>query len=130
MSGLVNEWQPGHWGLSSTDFDSWKQSPSTYMHMNLIHMGAGASGLLFAYLAHCMLEKYSLVCCECDASIGGTIWQNSYSSCACGIPARTKPYTLEPNTRLVWLQCPLARDLGLVWASIEVRTRTDCEAEH
>ncbi|KIW87486.1 uncharacterized protein Z519_11809 [Cladophialophora bantiana CBS 173.52] len=65
--------------------------------LKIIHVGAGASGLLLAYKAERQLRNYALICYEKNPSIGGTWWENRYPGCACDIPAHTYTYTFRPN---------------------------------
>ncbi|OAL38935.1 hypothetical protein AYO20_01686 [Fonsecaea nubica] len=66
--------------------------------LKIIHVGAGASGLLFAHKAERMLKNYDLICYEKNDSIGGTWYENRYPGCACDIPAHTYTFPFEPNT--------------------------------
>ncbi|KAI9758077.1 MAG: hypothetical protein M4579_003208 [Chaenotheca gracillima] len=66
-------------------------------HIRIIHIGAGASGLLTAYKARKFLRNYDLVCYEKNAAVGGTWLENKYPGCGCDIPAHIYTYTFEPN---------------------------------
>jgi len=65
--------------------------------IKIIHVGAGASGLLFAQKARKWLQNFELVCYEKNDSIGGTWYENRYPGCACDIPAHTYTFPFEPN---------------------------------
>ncbi|KAH7089256.1 hypothetical protein FB567DRAFT_493912 [Paraphoma chrysanthemicola] len=65
--------------------------------IKIIHVGAGASGLLFAYKARKMLQNYELICYEKNGEVGGTWLENTYPGCACDIPAHVYTYSFEPN---------------------------------
>lgn len=65
--------------------------------LRIIHVGAGASGLLFAHRAEKTLSNYELVCYEKNDAIGGTWYENRYPGCACDIPAHTYTFPFEPN---------------------------------
>ncbi|EXJ66388.1 uncharacterized protein A1O5_10540 [Cladophialophora psammophila CBS 110553] len=65
--------------------------------IKIIHVGAGASGLLFAHKAEKQLQNYELICYEKNEVIGGTWYENRYPGCACDIPAHTYTYPFEPN---------------------------------
>ncbi|KAK2469296.1 hypothetical protein H9L39_19013 [Fusarium oxysporum f. sp. albedinis] len=65
--------------------------------VRIIHVGAGASGLLAAYKAKKMLHNYELVCYDKNGEVGGTWLKNRYPGCACDIPAHLYTYTFEPN---------------------------------
>ncbi|RVX71029.1 hypothetical protein B0A52_03394 [Exophiala mesophila] len=67
-------------------------------HIKIIHVGAGASGLLMAYKARKMLKNFDLILYEKNPVIGGTWWENRYPGCACDIPAHCYTYSFEPNT--------------------------------
>ncbi|KAH6699806.1 cyclohexanone monooxygenase [Leptodontidium sp. MPI-SDFR-AT-0119] len=75
--------------------------PDNYLsksnRLRIIHVGAGASGLLCAYKARKMLDNYDLVCYEKNPEVGGTWWENTYPGCACDIPAHIYTYSFEPN---------------------------------
>jgi cation diffusion facilitator CzcD-associated flavoprotein CzcO len=97
LSSLSTNGSPGSPDTSAADFDIWDQCHSSPSHIRVIHVGAGAAGLLAAYKARRMLKNYSLVCYERNPSIGGTWWENRYPGCACDIPAHTYTYPFEPN---------------------------------
>lgn len=84
--------------------------------LKIIHVGAGASGILFSYKAERQLKNYELICYEKNDSIGGTWYENRsdrpycpyhenwipnlffrYPGCACDIPAHTYVYPFEAN---------------------------------
>ena len=65
--------------------------------LKIIHVGAGASGLLFAHKARKNLTNYELICYEKNSVIGGTWYENRYPGCACDIPAHTYTFPFEPN---------------------------------
>lgn len=44
--------------------------------LKIIHVGAGASGILFAHKAEKQLKNYELVCYEKNDVIGGTWYEN------------------------------------------------------
>lgn len=70
---------------------------ATCQPIKIIHVGAGASGLLFAHKAHKQLSNYTLTCYEKNDCIGGTWYENRYPGCACDIPAHTYTFPFEPN---------------------------------
>lgn len=65
--------------------------------LKIIHVGAGASGLLFAHKATKFLSNYELVCYEKSPAVGGTWYENRYPGCACDIPAHSYTYPFEGN---------------------------------
>ncbi|OQV00810.1 hypothetical protein CLAIMM_06258 [Cladophialophora immunda] len=74
-----------------------EQPQSAPNHIKIIHVGAGAAGMLAAYKAKRMLENYELVCYEKNPVPGGTWWENRYPGCACDIAAHTYTFSFEPN---------------------------------
>lgn len=46
--------------------------------LKIIHVGAGAAGLLFAHKAEKKLQNYELICYEKNSVIGGTWYENKY----------------------------------------------------
>ncbi|CAH0054701.1 unnamed protein product [Clonostachys solani] len=69
-----------------------QQSP-----IRIIHVGAGAAGILTAYKAKKLLRNFSLVCYEKNAGVGGTWYENRYPGCGCDVPAHSYSFTFEPN---------------------------------
>ncbi|KAF3398832.1 putative sterigmatocystin biosynthesis monooxygenase stcW [Talaromyces pinophilus] len=65
--------------------------------LKIVHVGAGASGLLAAYKARKMLENYEFICYEKNEEVGGTWWESRYPGCACDVPAHIYSYSFEPN---------------------------------
>ncbi len=65
--------------------------------IKIIHVGGGASGILFIHKAQKQLKNYTLVCYEKNDTIGGTWYENKYPGCACDIPAHTYTFPFEPN---------------------------------
>ncbi|KIW82108.1 hypothetical protein Z517_05135 [Fonsecaea pedrosoi CBS 271.37] len=83
--------------ITDDDYEVLDQYHSQPRKLKIIHVGAGASGLLLAYKAERQLRNYELTCYEKNPSIGGTWWENRYPGCACDIPAHTYTYTFRPN---------------------------------
>lgn len=50
----------------------------TERHVRIICVGAGASGLLFAYKLQRSFSNFSLVIYEKNEEVGGTWWENKY----------------------------------------------------
>ena len=69
----------------------------TPQKVKIIHVGMGASGLLFAHKAERFLRNFELVCYEKNPVIGGTWYENRYPGCACDIPAHTYTFPWYPN---------------------------------
>ncbi|RMJ26920.1 monooxygenase [Aspergillus sp. HF37] len=63
----------------------------------VIHVGAGAAGLLAAYKTERMLRNYELVVYEKNDTVGGTWLENRYPGCACDIPSHIYNFSFEPN---------------------------------
>ena len=80
---------------SADDVPDYPQASS--QPIKIIHVGGGASGLLFAHKVHKQLENYTLICYEKNDTIGGTWYENRYPGCACDIPAHTYTFPFEPN---------------------------------
>ncbi|KAH0845024.1 hypothetical protein AYO21_04055 [Fonsecaea monophora] len=66
-------------------------------HLRVICVGAGASGLLFAYKLQRSFDDFSLVLYEKNGELGGTWFENRYPGCACDIPAHTYTWSFEPK---------------------------------
>jgi cation diffusion facilitator CzcD-associated flavoprotein CzcO len=66
--------------------------------LKIIHVGMGASGLVFAHKADKYLKNFDLVCYERNSTIGGTWYENRYPGCACDIPAHTYTFPFYGNT--------------------------------
>jgi len=65
--------------------------------LKIIHVGMGASGMVFAHKAQKFLTNYELICYEKNDAIGGTWYENRYPGCACDIPAHTYTFPWHPN---------------------------------
>lgn len=55
-------------------------------HVKIICVGAGASGLLFAYKIQRHFQNYDLTIYEKNSEVSGTWWENKYPGCACDVP--------------------------------------------
>ena len=66
-------------------------------HVRIICIGAGASGLLFAYKLQRSFRNFDLVIYEKNAEISGTWWENKYPGCACDVPAHNYTWSFEPK---------------------------------
>ena len=55
--------------------------------MKIICIGAGASGLLFAYKLQRSFETFDLTIYEKNRDISGTWFENRYPGCACDVPS-------------------------------------------
>ncbi|EXJ55397.1 hypothetical protein A1O7_08324 [Cladophialophora yegresii CBS 114405] len=80
------------------EYEVLDQYQSQPRRLKIIHVGAGASGLLLAYKAQRQLRNYELICYEKNPTYGGTWYENKYPGCACDIPAHVYTYTFQPNT--------------------------------
>ncbi|GAB7353351.1 hypothetical protein MBLNU459_g3836t1 [Dothideomycetes sp. NU459] len=66
--------------------------------MKIICIGAGASGLLFAYKLQRSFEKFDLTIYEKNRDIAGTWYENRYPGCACDVPSHNYTWSFEPST--------------------------------
>lgn len=66
-------------------------------HVKIICIGAGASGLLFAYKLQRSFRNFELVIYEKNVEIAGTWWENKYPGCACDVPAHNYTWSFEPK---------------------------------
>lgn len=55
--------------------EQWHSQPK---HLRVIHVGAGAAGLLMAYKMQKDFQNYGLVCYEKNPDVGGTWYENRY----------------------------------------------------
>ncbi|RVX72033.1 hypothetical protein B0A52_04631 [Exophiala mesophila] len=83
--------------VAYTDDDIPTYPQCTPQPIKIIHVGFGASGMLFAHKADKQLQNFELVCYEKNSVIGGTWYENRYPGCACDIPAHTYTFPFEPN---------------------------------
>ena len=65
--------------------------------IRIIHVGGGASGILFAHKIERWLTNFELLILEKNSSLGGTWYENRYPGCACDIPAHSYVFPFEPN---------------------------------
>ncbi|KAI1502626.1 cyclohexanone monooxygenase [Biscogniauxia marginata] len=73
------------------------QFHSQHTPIRIIHVGAGAAGLLTAFKAQKYLKNFELVCYEKNSGIGGTWFENRYPGCGCDVPAHSYTFSFEPN---------------------------------
>ncbi|KFZ00448.1 hypothetical protein V498_00072 [Pseudogymnoascus sp. VKM F-4517 (FW-2822)] len=66
-------------------------------HVNIICVGAGASGLLLAYKLQRHFQNFSLTVYEKNAEVSGTWWENKYPGCACDVPSHNYTWSFEPK---------------------------------
>ncbi|KAH8594222.1 hypothetical protein B0O99DRAFT_514343 [Bisporella sp. PMI_857] len=67
-------------------------------HVEIIVVGAGASGLLMAYKLQRHFQNYTLTVFEKNTALSGTWFENKYPGCACDIPAHTYTWSFEPKS--------------------------------
>ena len=65
--------------------------------IRIICIGAGASGLLFAYKLTRSFEDFSLTIYDKNEGVGGTWFENTYPGVACDYPAHNYTYPFEPK---------------------------------
>jgi cation diffusion facilitator CzcD-associated flavoprotein CzcO len=80
-----------------TDEDVPPHPQCSPQRLKIIHVGAGAGGLLFAHKAENALKNFELICYEKNSVPGGTWYENKYPGCACDIPAHTYTFPFEAN---------------------------------
>ncbi|KAI9676583.1 MAG: hypothetical protein M1822_008297 [Bathelium mastoideum] len=68
--------------------------------MKIACIGAGASGLCFAYKLQRSFEQFSLTIFEKNAEVGGVWFENRYPGCACDYPAHN--YTFSWESKADW----------------------------
>ncbi|CAK7224672.1 hypothetical protein SCUCBS95973_005597 [Sporothrix curviconia] len=66
-------------------------------HMRIICVGAGASGLLFAYKMQKHFNNFSLTVYEKNPAVAGTWYENRYPGCACDVPSHNYTWSFEPK---------------------------------
>ncbi|KAF2867687.1 hypothetical protein BDV95DRAFT_502350 [Massariosphaeria phaeospora] len=66
-------------------------------HMRIVCVGAGASGLCFAYKLQRSFQNFSLKIYEKNADVGGVWFQNRYPGCECDYEAHNYTYSWEPK---------------------------------
>ncbi|KAI9745057.1 MAG: hypothetical protein M1818_001335 [Claussenomyces sp. TS43310] len=65
--------------------------------MKILCIGAGASGLVFAYKLQRSFEKFELIVYEKNKEISGTWYENRYPGCACDVAAHNYTWSFEPK---------------------------------
>jgi cation diffusion facilitator CzcD-associated flavoprotein CzcO len=65
--------------------------------IKIIHVGCGASGILFTHKIRKWLDNYDLKIYEKNPIAGGTWYENRYPGCACDVPAHTYTFPFEAN---------------------------------
>ncbi|KEF53693.1 cyclohexanone monooxygenase [Exophiala aquamarina CBS 119918] len=85
----------GHWG-GVNDVRRRRGAPiHSERHVKIICIGAGASGLLFAYKLQRSFRNFDLTVYEKNKEVAGTWWENKY--CACDVPAHNYTWSFEPK---------------------------------
>ncbi|KAI9812936.1 MAG: hypothetical protein M1827_004454 [Pycnora praestabilis] len=65
--------------------------------VRVICIGAGASGLCFAYKIQRSFDNFTLTVYEKNEEVSGTWWENKYPGCACDVPAHNYTWSFEPK---------------------------------
>jgi cation diffusion facilitator CzcD-associated flavoprotein CzcO len=73
-----------------------QQTIATARPVRVIGIGAGISGIGFAYKAQ-FLENVEYVIYEKNADVGGTWLESRYPGCSCDIPAHSYSYPWVSN---------------------------------
>ena len=66
-------------------------------HVKIICVGAGASGLLFAYKIQRHFDNFTLTIYEKNSAVSGTWFENRYPGCACDVPSHNYTWSFEPK---------------------------------
>ncbi|KAJ9643321.1 hypothetical protein H2204_002217 [Knufia peltigerae] len=66
-------------------------------HLRVVCVGAGASGLCFAYKLQRSFENFDLQIYEKNPATSGTWHENTYPGCACDVPAHNYTFSWEPK---------------------------------
>lgn len=69
----------------------------TERHVRIVVVGAGPSGLLFAYKLQRSFRKFALTLYDKNPEVSGTWFENQYPGCASDIPSHNYTYTFEPK---------------------------------
>ncbi|KAI9368961.1 cyclohexanone monooxygenase [Aspergillus egyptiacus] len=77
--------------------DHVEKAHSEPQKLKVVHVGAGAAGLMTAYKAKRMLSNYELTIYEKNAEVGGTWFENRYPGVGCDVPSHSYAFTFEPN---------------------------------
>ncbi|KAI3194517.1 hypothetical protein CBS147311_8552 [Penicillium roqueforti] len=83
--------------MGSTSNNYVEKSHSEPRRLKVVHVGAGAAGLMMAYKAKNMLSNYELTVYEKNTEVGGTWFENKYPGVGCDVPAHSYAFTFEPN---------------------------------
>ncbi|KAF2450851.1 FAD/NAD(P)-binding domain-containing protein [Karstenula rhodostoma CBS 690.94] len=65
--------------------------------MRIVCIGAGASGLCFAYKLQRSFHNFNLTIYEKNANVGGVWFNNRYPGCECDYEAHNYTYSFEPK---------------------------------
>ena len=82
---------------SSKEHASSDKPIHTNRKMKVICVGAGASGLCFAYKLQRSFENFELTIYDKNAQVSGTWFENTYPGCQCDFPSVNYVYTFEPK---------------------------------
>ncbi|KAK5059907.1 hypothetical protein LTR84_009790 [Exophiala bonariae] len=69
----------------------------THRKLRVIHIGAGASGIVFSKFAEERLQNVDVQIYEKNSDVGGTWLENRYPGCACDIPSASYQFTWARN---------------------------------
>lgn len=87
-----------------------QNSPQNAIHrereMRIICVGAGPSGLCFAYKLQRSFRNFSLTLYEKNAEVSGTWFENTYPGCRCDFPSVNYTYTFEPRGNFTSVYAP------------------------
>ncbi len=74
--------------------------------MRIICIGAGPSGLCFAYKLQRSFENFELVLYDKNSQVAGTWFENTYPGCRCDLPSVNYVYTFEPKLDYATVYAP------------------------
>ncbi|KAF8645072.1 hypothetical protein AX16_008130 [Volvariella volvacea WC 439] len=80
-----------------TDEIRWTRPIQAERKLRVICIGAGASGLQFAYKLQRSFTNIDLTVYEKNKGVAGTWFENKYPGCACDIASHAYIYTFEPK---------------------------------
>ncbi|KAF8645084.1 hypothetical protein AX16_008142 [Volvariella volvacea WC 439] len=79
------------------DETRWKHPIQAECRLKIICIGAGASGLIFAYKLQRSFSNFDLIVYEKNPGVTGTWFENKYPGCACDVASHAYTYSFEPN---------------------------------
>ena len=84
--------------MTYTEYNSLQKAIHHPRDLRIVCIGAGVSGLCFAYKLQRSFENFELILYEKNAQVSGTWFENTYPGCRCDFPSVNYTYTFEPKT--------------------------------